>query len=256
MATLFFVVAKLVGFLIKVETWIALLLCLTLVSGRRFGTKFALAALLSFVIVGVFPVGEVLLRPLEAEYQSPEQLDQVDGIVVLGGAESVRATRRWNQPQLNGAGERLSTAASLALRHPEAVVLYSGGSGRVQDAIPGQPSLPPIAVDVLTSLGVASDRIMWEHQSRNTVENARLSVQMVQPGPDETWVLVTSAFHMGRAMSSYETAGWIGLVPYPVDYRTGDFLNGIGWDLASNLDDLNIAIKEWIGRVVYRLTGR
>ncbi|WP_412507450.1 hypothetical protein [Roseovarius sp. SYSU LYC5161] len=56
--------------------------------------------------------------------------------------------------------------------------------------------------------------------------------------------------------ASFVTAGWEAMTPYPVDYRTGRFSAGIGWNLAGNLEVLNIAIKEWVGRLAYRLAGR
>ena len=105
-------------------------------------------------------------------------------------------------------------------------------------------------------VGMRTDRITWEDQSRNTAENAALSFEAAAPALDETWVLVTSAFHMGRALASFEAAGWGEIVPHPVDYRTGDFSEGIGWNLAANLQVLNIAIKEWVGRLAYRVSGR
>jgi hypothetical protein len=61
---------------------------------------------------------------------------------------------------------------------------------------------------------------------------------------------------MGRALASFKAAGWDDIVPHPVDYRTGSFSDGIGWNLSGNLEVLNITIKEWIGRLAYRLTGR
>ena len=67
---------------------------------------------------------------------------------------------------------------------------------------------------------------------------------------------MTSAFHMGRAMQSFEAAGWRDIAPYPVDYRSGDFLRGIGWNLPGNLGLLNIAIKEGVGRLAYGISGR
>jgi len=39
-------------------------------------------------------------------------------------------------------------------------------------------------------------------------------------------------------------------------YHTGDFSEGIGWTLAANLDVLNIATKECVGSLAYRVSGR
>jgi len=134
--------------------------------------------------------------------------------------------------------------------------VFSGGSGRLKNTILGQPNIPSVAVDFFVSLGIDPDRITWEDQSRNTAENARFSNEFAVPASGEAWALVTSAFHMGRALASFEAAGWGEITPHPVDYRTGRFIDGIGWKLAGNLEVLNIAIKEWVGRLAYRVTGR
>ena len=260
MDTLFFIFSKLVGLFLQIETWLAITLALAVLAGllgrKGLSAWLSATAFLAVTLIGIFPIGEVFIAPLEAEYANQNIPEQVDGIVVLGGAESPRKTLRWSQPQLNDASERLIAAASLAIAHPEARIVYAGGSGRLLDAVAGRAPLPPIAIDVLSSLGIDPDRVIWEDQSRNTAENAQLSFDLVQPEPGETWVLVTSTFHMGRAMASFEAAGWRNVVPYPVDYRTGSFTGGIGWDFSSNLEDLNTAIKEWVGRLAYRLTGR
>lgn len=47
-----------------------------------------------------------------------------------------------------------------------------------------------------------------------------------------------------------------GTISYPVNYRTGDFSEGTGWNLSGNLEVLNIAIKEWVGRLAYRVSAR
>lgn len=260
MDTHFFIFSKLVGLFLQVETWLAVTLALAVLAGLlgRTGLSawLSAAAFLAITLISIFPIGEILLAQLEAEYVAPNIPEPIDGIVVLGGAESRRKTLRWSQPQLNDASERLIAAASLAIAHPEARIVYAGGSGRLLDNVAGRAPLPPIAIEVLSSLGIDADRMIWEDQSRNTAENARVSFDLVQPSPGETWVLVTSAFHMGRSMASFEAAGWRDVVPYPVDYRTGSFTGGIGWDFSSNLEDLNTAIKEWVGRLAYRLTGR
>ena len=260
MNTLFFMLSKMVGLCLQVETWLAVTLALaafaSLLGRKRLSDSLSAAAFLGVTLIGIFPIGEVLLAPLEAKYVAQSTPELVDGIIVLGGAESPRKTLRWNQPQLNDASERLIAAAGLAIAHPEARIVYAGGSGRLLDNVSGRAPLPPIAIEVFSSLGIDPERIIWEDQSRNTAENAQLSFDLVQPAPAETWVLVTGAFHRGRAMASFEAAGWRNVVPYPVDYRTGSFPGGIGWDLSSNLEDLNTAIKEWVGRLAYRWTGR
>ncbi|NRP30894.1 MULTISPECIES: YdcF family protein [unclassified Aliiroseovarius] len=260
MDTLFFIISKLIGLCLQIETWLAVALATAAVASllgrKRLSASLSAAAFLAVTLISIFPVGEALLAPLEAEYATRNIPEQVDGIVVLGGAESPRKTLRWSQPQLNDASERLIAAASLAIVHPEARIVYAGGSGRLLDAVAGRAPLPPIAIDVLSSLGIDLGRVTWEDLSRNTAENAQLSFDLVQPEPGETWILVTSAFHMGRAIASFEAAGWQGVVPYSVDYRTGSFTGGIGWDFSSNLEDLNTAIKEWVGRLAYRLMSR
>jgi uncharacterized SAM-binding protein YcdF (DUF218 family) len=256
----FFVLSKLIGLALQVETWIVIGMVLSLVSGRfarrrlaRWSGSLTLAVLL---VIGVFPVGEVLLRPLEAEFPPRAAPARIDGIVVLGGVEDPRTTAAWGDPQLNEAAERLTTAAALAIANPEARLMFSGGSGRLRNTLPGQPEIASVALDFFVSLGIDPDRITWESQSRNTAENARFSYEVAAPTSDETWVIVTSAFHMGRALASFEAAGWDRITPYPVDYRTGDFSEGVGWNLSGNLKVLNIAIKEWVGRLAYSMTGR
>lgn len=260
MDTLFFILAKLVGLFLKVETWLAIGMIISLMAGfvqkRRLSMVSGGATLTIFLAVAIFPLGELLIRPLEAAYPPIVPPGQVDGIIVLGGAEDQRGTAFWGQPQLSEAAERITGAAALALRFPEAQLVFSGGSGRLRDAIGGANDLPSVATDLFTALGIAKERIVWEKQSRNTTENARYSFDRVKPAPGETWVLVTSAFHMGRAMRSFEAAGWREIAPYPVDYRSGDFLRGIGWSFPANIELLNIAVKEWVGRFVYGISGR
>lgn len=260
METGFFLLSKLIGIALQIETWLALGLLISLIANLRGRVVLARAStaatLCVLVAITVFPLGELLLKPLEREFLPPAAHERIDGIVVLGGVEDPRASAYWRQPQFNQAGERLTGAAALALQHPEARVVFSGGSGRLRDIGANDTGLSPVAINVLTSLGIAPDRIIWEANSRNTAENARFSLEAIQPGSDEHWVLVTSAFHMGRAMASFEAAGWPSIAPYPVDYRTAAFGSDIGWGLVKRLDTLNTALKEWVGRFVYNMTGR
>ncbi len=61
---------------------------------------------------------------------------------------------------------------------------------------------------------------------------------------------------MRRTVVSFCAAGWKNIVPWPTDYRTGGFVERIGWNFAINLNELNVGVTEWIGLAAYSLTGR
>jgi uncharacterized SAM-binding protein YcdF (DUF218 family) len=260
MDTAFFIASKLLGVLLLAETWILASVALTLLAilrgdlkkARRFGS----ATLILVLALTVFPFGRLLLLPLESAYPTVPALDRVDGIVILGGGEDASATARWNQVQLNDGGERLSAVLPLAARFPEARILFSGGSGDWRDLAGVDTSGASVAERFFREQGIDAARLLLEGQSRNTAENARFSLVLADPKAGEVWVLVTSAFHMSRAVQSFEAAGWPTVVPYPVDYMTTWFAYQIVWDLPGNLYYLNLAIKEYVGLLVYRLTGR
>ncbi len=72
-------------------------------------------------------------------------------------------------------------------------------------------------------MGVAPDRLILEAGARDTYENADLSQgrarQLGLLGPGKRWVLITSAYHMPRAIASFRQAG-LDVDAWPVDYRT------------------------------------
>jgi uncharacterized SAM-binding protein YcdF (DUF218 family) len=260
MDTIFFVASKLTGALLRPDTWIilamaAIVLALAL-NRRRLALWVGSVTLSLLLTLAILPLGDLLLQPIERTYPAQPLLDQVDGIIVLGGGEDAPATAFWGQMQLNEGGERYTSAVALAKQFPQARVLFTGGSGALRDFGRAETSEAEMAGHFFRDQGVASGRLLLEGQSRNTAENARLSLDLAAPAPHETWVLVTSAFHMPRAMRSFEAAGWTGLVSWPVDYRTSAFTDGVGWNLTKNLAVLNTAFRERVGQIAYRLSGR
>src|SRR6056300_606789 len=105
MDTLFFLASKILGFGLRVETWVALGLFVSvaanIVGRRRVSAAASAITLLLFMVLGTLPIGEVLLRHLELEYANEVPPDHIDGIIVLGGAEDHRVTQQWGSPELN-----------------------------------------------------------------------------------------------------------------------------------------------------------
>jgi uncharacterized SAM-binding protein YcdF (DUF218 family) len=139
-------------------------------------------------------------------------------------------------------------------RYPQAHIAFSGGSGRL---IYDGATEAEFAVRLLESFGIERSRIILESRSRDTDENARFSKEVLQPKPGERWLIVTSAHHMPRAIGAFRAAGFP-VEAFPVDYRTRgaiDLLRPFA-TLGDGLRRTDTAVREWVGLVAYRLTGR
>lgn len=257
MDTLFLVLSKTTWVLIRPETLLVLLFVLPLLLLWRRRISAAFRALL-FVLavtmfIGLVPVGYLVLNPLERAYAPNPELSAPTGIIVLGGMEDIAPAYTGKIAQVNHAGERLIVTYELAQRFPEAKVLYSGGRVILNpDSAPGIQVGPKI----LRRLGLPDARLIVENRSRTTAENAVLAREKVPDQSAGPWVLVTSAFHMPRALGTFCAAGWRDLIPYPTDYRGGNLKADIKWDLAEHLIQLNTGVKEWIGLAAYKVTDR
>jgi len=241
-----FALTKIGGVLVRPDTWLVLsVACIgaaLLIQRTRLAGWLCATTLGGLLVLSIFPFGDLLVRHIEGLHGRAALPAKVDGIIVLGGGEDVYASAQWSRPQLGEGAERLTEAVRLSRLYPQAVVLFSGGGTMKTGAI----SEASIARQFFLEQGVDVHRLVLETRSRNTVENAKLSAQLVKTKPDQAWVLVTSAFHMPRAMQLFRQAGWE-IVPYPVDYRSRSFVDGVGWDLMRNLKMLGIAVKEYVG---------
>ncbi|MDP7537330.1 MAG: YdcF family protein [Methylococcales bacterium] len=205
------------------------------------------------VFITLFPVGSWLLYPLESRYPAHPELVDIDGIVILSGAEQSLKTALWDSVNLGGAAERDLAFMALARKFPKAKLVFTGGSGSLftQDF-----KATDVARRLFREQGLDLNRIIFESKSRNTWENAYFSVQQVKPMATERWVLITTGWHMPRAVGVFCQVGW-DVIPYPVDFATlPGYLGTIEWDFAKHLQLLKIAIKEWVGLSAYRFTGK
>jgi uncharacterized SAM-binding protein YcdF (DUF218 family) len=260
MDTFFFIISKLVGALLRADSWLVLALAAVLFAQLRQKHRAALwitvGTFVSVVALFVFPLGDPLLARIEQIYPANPDLDHVDGIVVLGGGGDLDVSRRWGQPELSEGGDRYAAALALARQYPKAVIVFTGGSGALRDALSTVKSESDLARDFFAAHGILEPHLIVEGRSRNTAENAQLSFDLVEPEADTHWVLITSAFHMPRAIRSFETVGWPNLVAYPVDYRTATFADHTGWDFERNLGNLNTVIRELVGQLAYQFASR
>jgi uncharacterized SAM-binding protein YcdF (DUF218 family) len=256
---MFFVLSKTLGFFANPSNLVIAcgLLGVLLLATRfaRAGRRLMAASLLTFAVMGFSPLGNVLMISLEQRFPPWDPArGPPDGIVVLGGGIRPDVSAGRDDVVLSEAGTRITAAVALARRYPQARIIYTGGSGAL---IYREGSEAAFAVQIFESLGIPHSRVTAEEQSRNTVENAVFSMLIAMPQPGERWLLVTSAFHMPRAIGTFRQAGFP-VEAYPVDWRARgpvDLLRPSA-GVTEGLERTDIAVREWIGLFMYWATGR
>lgn len=247
-ADLYFVFAKIAGLLLNPQALLTtalglgFLLLLTR-SGAFWGRRLIGLALFGYVAVAMFPLGELALGPLENRFPTKRNhAGPVAGIVVLGGVSDTGRTFERRQLDLNGNVERLVEFVRLARAHPDAKLVFAGGSGLMSDA---KMTEAQAARRFFVEVGFDVERVQFEDRSRNTSESAAYTYGQFSPRPSDNWLLVTSARHMPRAMGLFRQAGWTPSA-HPVDYWTSPGGPRDFWpQWPGNLGYANAAAYEW-----------
>lgn len=258
-ADIVFVLRKAAGFAVSPYVWLLLLLllCVVLIWRGRRGLAAALLglAIASLTFIAFVPLGWGLIHQRETLYLPAPIEGPVDGIILLGGGERLAVSAHWGRAEINEAGDRVIAAAMLARQFPQARILVTGGHAEDRSGRPPLRSEAALSAEILTGLGVDADRLLIEDHARNTPENARQGLARATPAPGSRWVLVTSGFHMDRALRQFRQAGWEGLVPYPVDFRTTTWDEALGWSPYRNLSILESGLREQLGRLALWIGG-
>jgi len=193
---------------------LALALCVKLFRISRKLSAVVLVATLIFYLLSTSFVAERLMGWLEELHTPPAQVETsgADLIVLLGGGAISQV------PDVDGVGalcaspaNRLLTAVRLQklLNVP---ILVSGGQVYSDSGAEAE-----ISARVLKSLGVPEDKILTETKSVNTSQNARYSALIMRENNFSKPLLVTSAFHMHRAMLNFNL-NRVKPIAYPTDF--------------------------------------
>lgn len=236
------------------------LLALALLGGLlgRLGWKRTARGALVFSSVAIAAFGltqlpDLLLYQLETRIAAAPLPPDPAGIIVLGGGLSAESAARPDDYHFGEASDRLVKGLELKRRFPRARLVFTGGlSAILQQGVP-ETSAASHAVRAL----YGDDRGMeFEPVSRNTWENAVNVHRMIGGETGAPWLLVTSAFHMPRSIGCFRKVG-MDVVAVPTDFRA-DVLR-FPWftgDVANQFLKMNVLVKELLGLLAYRLTGK
>ncbi|WP_459775074.1 YdcF family protein [Aquifex pyrophilus] len=188
------------------------------------------------------PVKDALFYPLETAYKTPKSIEG-DAIVVLGGGV-------YNSGRLKASSYKRLITGFLLHKKTGLPIILSGGA-----SISTIPEAK-IMKELLKSFGVEENKVIGELRSRDTGENARYVKEICKKLGCKKVILVTSAFHMIRSVKLFEKAGFE-IVPYPTDFKYEGRYNVYSFfPKYSVFYDSAIAIREYIGLLFYKLTGR
>ncbi|MNI22779.1 hypothetical protein D3C73_763420 [compost metagenome] len=193
-------------------------------------------------------ISKLLMGGLEYQYDKPELL-QGDVIVVLGGGATSGTPDIDGEGNLYGsAANRLLTAVRL-YRQTGLPILFSGGQ-----VFPDSGNEADIAKRQLIGLGVPGSDILAENRSLNTEQNAVNTASMMNSKGLRHPILVTSAFHMPRAMALFKDNGLAPLA-YPADYtasRGSELYPAMFTPSPGAMNNTGTALKEYLGLLAAR----
>ena len=130
---MFFVLSKTLGVIALPTNFLMVIGILgVILLAMRFaalGGKLMVAAIAGLAICGFSPLGNLVLLPLSERFPAWRDTGRApEGIVILGGSINPELTVARGAPEINSSAERMTTAAMLARRYPNAKIVLSGGN--------------------------------------------------------------------------------------------------------------------------------
>ncbi len=252
---MFFILSKLLSFILSPIWWITILLLSYFILKNFKKRKWLLVTAISILLIFS---NQLLFYHVsgwwENDFKKYEEVKCYDGIILLGGFSSYRAEE--NRLQFSKSADRLLQAVDLYKGGKAKYLIFTGGSSRI---IQRTKSGGEFMKEFLMRLGIPQDSLLVEWNARNTYENAVETKKLLGNVNLEQgkYLIVTSGFHLKRAMGCFEKAG-IDVVPFKTDALQSNLPPEI-WECitpsASVLATWELLFKEWIGYVVYKIRG-
>jgi uncharacterized SAM-binding protein YcdF (DUF218 family) len=254
---MFYVLSKILDLAFEPLVWALVLVAFAVPWSRRWRRRrwrrrrrFGLAAVVLVLVMSTEHVGQALLASLEDAAPDTYRHEIVyDAVILLGGVTDERVEAARGQPAYNDNVERL-VAVHRILADGRAKVAIVSGAAMSKDLVPYGEARS--LARQLRAWGIPEANVILEEEAKNTRENAVFTERIVRERGFSRVLVVTSAFHMLRARECYAAVG------LPVDTLRVDYRSHAAQSVlprASNLHVTTYALREIIGRLVYRLQG-
>jgi uncharacterized SAM-binding protein YcdF (DUF218 family) len=252
---MFFALSKILFFLIDPSTWLLGLVIWGFFSKSVIRKKriYTSVFILFIILTNPFLFNKVSL------WWQPKWNDLKDGKkysvgILLGGMSYYD---KYDRGYFGSPADRFIQTANLYHEGKIEKILITGGSGNFFINEPDESSF--LAKEFIRN-GIPKEDIITEKKSRNTFENAIFSKHILDSLKlSPPYILITSTQHMPRSTMVFKKAGYTNFEAYPCDFR--EFTKkleprSLFVPELRQISDWKSLIKEWVGVLAYKLTGK
>lgn len=253
---MFFVISKILGYLLTPLLWIIILIVIAILQRDLRKTKRYLAIALGICLfLSNNFLADEFMRLWEVPVVNETQLAPVyDAGIILGGG-MIQQDRQSDRLIFRANTDRFLQALDLYKKGRIKKMIISGGAGHLIYRNMLEASL---LKKYLVGIGIPEQDILVDSISDNTHQNALNTARILKEHiPGKNLLLITSSSHMRRAMGCFAKQG-IHCTPYPTNKMTGRRVYSFQHLFVPDIRSLlfyDTLIHECLGYVVYRVMG-
>jgi uncharacterized SAM-binding protein YcdF (DUF218 family) len=262
---MFFVLSKLLLFLITPITWIVIFLFCSIFNRNTIRKKkFLVLAVVMLIFFSNTFIFDRFMNAWEVPAISDSRLPETGAAILLTGMGTFDITNQ--RLEFNDRTDRLMQVIKLYKLKKIRKIFLCGGAGTVNES----DTINADALrDYLVTIGIERSDLIVEDQSNNTHENAIMIKPLLEfyntnmdtvthrNFHSEKYLLVSSGWHLRRATACFRKEG-INVIPYSTDRYSGPVKNDIDYLLlpsSATLFNWEKLTHEWIGCIVYQIHG-
>lgn len=201
-----FYISKLAFWFFMPISWIlSLLFCSLFFKNALIKKRLLIGAITLLILLSNPWLTNICLKSYEHPITNIDQLEKRNlGIILTGVTQRIESDDK--RVYFSAGADRVTHTVDLYKRGIIKHILVSGGSGALN---PENETKEAVQIErALLMMGIPQADITLETESRNTYENAKFSKAFVDSlSPNETPILVTSAFHLKRSIACFKKQG-------------------------------------------------
>jgi uncharacterized SAM-binding protein YcdF (DUF218 family) len=253
---MFFFFSKILGFLFTPLVWVFILLIYsfkTKIEGRAKKLRIT-SLIILYICSNSFVVDECfrMWEPVTPDYDL--MTTKYDGAIILGGIGGI--DQRLQKINFGWSADRLFQVLPYYYKGRVKKIIFTSGSGSIEFP---ENREGIFVKKYLQSIQIPDSAMIIESNSKNTYENAVFTKKILDSlNMKGNYLLVTSAYHLPRAMAVFKKAGYTNLYAYPTNRVSGARRYTFDHLLIPSSDalfSLQFLIHEWVGYMAYKIKG-